>query len=1032
MVIPVLRPGRSTITRLALIGAVLMFFLVSHTQQAEAARLPSANRECATCHIMWLKDFKRTDVETLIPYDPTPVEEKIGKTDVVSTRRMCFSCHDGFVLDSRFMWKKGKHAHPVGVKPSDKVEIPLVEGKELFPMNGDGKMYCGTCHTAHGVDWEQSGSAVFMRILNEDGKLCRACHENKPVKPENGGHPVFEKKLDDIPASLIKAGARFNTDGKMLCQSCHRPHGAAGKKMLVQKNDRSQLCGTCHADRYAKDRKEASNKGTHPVNVRSDKVRIPETFIKKGAKLGEKGEILCQSCHSPHDATPKTPILVKANQDSGLCETCHEEKKAVAGAKHDMGLVKVKDKNVQKKTVAESGVCSACHLAHKGTGPKMWARPLKGKKTMAALCQSCHSNKGIANKSQVGSHSHPVGVAINSLGHTVDLPAYSKEGVKYVDSNQGLVTCASCHDPHRWDPTNPKAKAKPGEKGNATNRFLRKVNNTDSKLCRTCHRRQAGITGTKHNLELTAAGKQYIRKQTRNSGICGSCHLVHNAKGPLLWARKLTKGVDVTSAVCLSCHDEQSLAKKKTIGEHTHPVKVDMKQLPISIKNGRWSSVSTIKGSRKKIQSLPLYNKQGRRTGKNDGQIGCGTCHDPHTWSPDRKAIRGKSIAKTEGGLDDSFLRIADQGSSALCVNCHVDKQPVSRSKHNPALLKTSSLNSGGLKQDKKGGVCMSCHMPHNAKGPLLWARNTGPGKGEIKPLCTDCHQKGGAAEKKLVAKHGHPVGIKLTDGMSPRGLPVFLPEGIRTEKIGLIDCSTCHDPHRWTSTGSADDSEINLEKEGDARNSFLRISAAPSSQLCVECHQDQGRVIGTDHDLNVTAPSGVNRNGQKVAESGICGQCHIPHSNVDSPLLWARFWDDESINTAEKRCRTCHSKGEIADRKVPAAAWHPDKVEALSSTMRSALHEHPVPDLPVYNKAGKKAATGLITCPTCHNPHQWDPASTAKGSGKNIEGDVRTSFLRVSNTESFTCADCHGPDSLYRYKYFHSESTHKKQNISR
>ncbi|MCK5669224.1 MAG: hypothetical protein KAI15_09070, partial [Gammaproteobacteria bacterium] len=108
------------------------------------------------------------------------------------------------------------------------------------------------------------------------------------------------------------------------------------------------------------------------------------------------------------------------------------------------------------------------------------------------------------------------------------------------------------------------------------------------------------------------------------------------------------------------------------------------------------------------------------------------------------------------------------------------------------------------------------------------------------------------------------------------------------------------------------------------------------------------------------------------------------------------------------------------------------DKVEALSSTMRSALHEHPVPDLPVYNKAGKKAATGLITCPTCHNPHQWDPASTAKGSGKNIEGDVRTSFLRVSNTESFTCADCHGPDSLYRYKYFHSESTHKKQNISR
>lgn len=251
-------------------------------------------------------------------------------------------------------------------------------------------------------------------------------------------------------------------------------------------------------------------------------------------------------------------------------------------------------------------------------------------------------------------------------------------------------------------------------------------------------------------------------------------------------------------------------------------------------------------------------------------------------------------------------------------------------------------------------------------------------------------------------------------------------------EKEGLIDCATCHDPHRWISVGSADASDADLKKEGDARNSFLRISAAPASQLCVECHQDQGLVIGTDHDLSITAPSSVNRNGQKVAESGICGQCHVPHSIADSPLLWARYWGDEAINTAEKRCRTCHSKGEIADRKVPAAAWHPDTVQVLSSPLRSALLGRSVPDLPVYNKAGKKEEIGLITCSTCHNPHQWDPASATKGSGKNTEGDVRTSFLRASRTESIPCADCHGPDSIYRYKYFHSESTHKKENISR
>ena len=71
------------------------------------AKTPSANRECSTCHIMWLNEFKQSQIPTLIPYEPKPVVDT-GKQDVSSTEMMCFSCHDGFVLDSRFMWQKGK------------------------------------------------------------------------------------------------------------------------------------------------------------------------------------------------------------------------------------------------------------------------------------------------------------------------------------------------------------------------------------------------------------------------------------------------------------------------------------------------------------------------------------------------------------------------------------------------------------------------------------------------------------------------------------------------------------------------------------------------------------------------------------------------------------------------------------------------------------------------------------------------------------------------------------------------------------
>lgn len=106
--------------------------------QSHAARSMSANRECSTCHIMWLNEFKLKNKTTLIPYDPRPVV-KTGKQDVASTEDMCFSCHDGFVLDSRFMWQNGKYSHPVGDKPSAEIKIPLVEGKQIFPLNDEAR-----------------------------------------------------------------------------------------------------------------------------------------------------------------------------------------------------------------------------------------------------------------------------------------------------------------------------------------------------------------------------------------------------------------------------------------------------------------------------------------------------------------------------------------------------------------------------------------------------------------------------------------------------------------------------------------------------------------------------------------------------------------------------------------------------------------------------------------------------------------------------------------------------------------------------
>ena len=167
----------------------------------------SPNRECSTCHIMWLTEFRRDDVTPLIPYEPRPTVSS-GQQDVVSTERMCFSCHDGFVLDSRMLWAERGHAHPVGVVPTDEVVIPTSRGKDVFPLNDDGRLYCGSCHTAHGVEWRKGEATLFLRMKNVDSSLCIACHLERSTGADEGNHPIH-RDLPELPDQLEVAGAQL-------------------------------------------------------------------------------------------------------------------------------------------------------------------------------------------------------------------------------------------------------------------------------------------------------------------------------------------------------------------------------------------------------------------------------------------------------------------------------------------------------------------------------------------------------------------------------------------------------------------------------------------------------------------------------------------------------------------------------------------------------------------------------------------------------------------------------------------------------
>jgi predicted CXXCH cytochrome family protein len=1024
-------------SRWSLIAACLLVGALFGVDNAEARSI-AAKRECSICHIMWLDDFQRNDVTTLIPFDPKPVMNT-GKQDVVSNERNCFSCHDGFILDSRFVWEEKRYSHPVGVEPSKKVSMPTADEAmlrpedNLFPLNDDGKVYCGTCHSAHGVDWKQKESPVFLRAKNIESSICLNCHRNRSTGPKGGNHPI-RKKLDQIPSELVDAGSKFGEDNKVICQSCHRIHGGRDNKVLVASNKNSALCGKCHSDRYAKDKVESTHMGTHPVNIVSDKVKIPQEILDKGGKVGQKGEIICQTCHMPHLAQKKATILVKRNTNSALCQTCHVKERAVKGSKHNIALTDTEDANIRQQKVGKAGVCSACHVPHKGNGPRMWARPLKkGEDSMADLCLSCHSKGSIAEHKLVGEISHPLGRDLALLGNDVGLPGYSKDGIKTVGGQAGRVTCASCHNPHQWDPNDVSATSKPGDSSDASNRFLR-VSNAGSKaaLCRNCHKDKGNVQGTKH--DVATMGKSAVQKGSA-PGLCNTCHTVHKGKGPRLWAREPVKGVDPISSICLSCHNPEGLGKKKTTGEHSHPVAAPIAKLGITPTGEGWlvdkskSNKSKKKGNKyKEIKALPLFDSEGRKT-YIDAQVMCASCHDPHNWSVAGLPAK-KGSEMLEGDGQSSFLRIANGQKAELCANCHWDKKPVNQSKHNLAITAPTEKNVAG--QSAEGvAVCMNCHLPHNGKGPKMWARAFGEGGDKVEAMCRDCHREGGVAEAKLTGENSHPVQAKVGKIGGRTSFPLFDSEGkrIKAKSGGRVSCPSCHDPHQWDPLDASSKAGADAKIEGGANNSFLRLPAAPAGDLCVDCHRDQRWIKGTDHDLRVTAPEGKNAKGQTVSESGVCQQCHSVHNAGQALRLWARE-PGEGQDLNERMCRGCHSEGRVAEKKIPVKKNHPPQVEAQIIQRRA--RRGPVRGFtPLFDEEGKVANSGVISCPTCHNPHRWDALGMDEGPGENVEGSARNSFLR-NRSKLALCSNCHGMDALFRYKYFHGETSRKQHQLYR
>ena len=207
-----------------------------------------------------------------------------------------------------------------------------------------------------------------------------------------------------------------------------------------------------------------------------------------------------------------------------------------------------------------------------------------------------------------------------------------------------------------------------------------------------------------------------------------------------------------------------------------------------------------------------------------------------------------------------------------------------------------------------------------------------------------------------------------------------------------------------------------------------------------MQCHRSQALVLGTDHDLDITAPEFKNSLGQTASQGGVCSPCHIVHNALYSRFLWATPLGPEiggakdldrnqSAVVMEQLCTTCHAQGQVAEQRIPEFTLHTEQI-SLPKGLKSITNSKGQPAFPVYDEGETPVFQGCISCSTCHDPHIWDSSERGNANpGRNTAGNMTNSFLREKVVEKF-CSVCHGEESLVKFMYFHSATSRDKKKL--
>jgi len=454
-------------------------------------------------------------------------------------------------------------------------------------------------------------------------------------------------------------------------------------------------------------------------------------------------------------------------------------------------------------------------------------------------------------------------------------------------------------------------------------------------------------------------------------------------------------------------------------------------------------------------------------------------------------------------------------GAVAVCSFALAQPASVVDSPHN-----LSAGGPGPVRASMEDQVCIFCHAPHNAT-PVqpLWNRvmpteaytiytsraleaqpdqPTGMSK-----LCLSCHD--GTIALGMVASLSTPIvmsgsvstipegsghiGTDLSDdhpisfrydatlaNRNPRVKdPALLPQGVRLDSNGELQCTSCHDAHNnslgkflvvrndasqlctschqmGTTTVSAHDQCSACHQPHSAPSGPYLLRARNTTQTCLKCHDGThagAANIGADllgvsvHDTD----SPVDPPGD-ASEHTSCTDCHEPHTmgtgHGTAPLAHPNMgrvagMDVSGVAVAAARneyeaCFRCHADGSTLQPTVSRVIAQNNVRLQFSS---GAVSFHPVTtsgrstDVPSLRPGWTPAS--LTYCSDCHASDSG-PANGGVGPG-GVHGSTRSPLLAANyNTSDSSmesefayalCYKCHDRSSILADQSFPEHSKH-------